>query len=69
MNFINSDKLKNSQLKKSFDEEYEKRRKGPYGTPVATQMGMTKIILRAGGFKQYAPPRAPTGMYFYLKKK
>ncbi len=69
MNFLNSDKLKNSQLKQSFDKEYEKRKKGPYGTPVATQMGMTQIMIRACGFKQYAPPTAPTGTYFYLKKK
>ena len=49
MNFLNSDELKDSQLKESFDKEYEKRKKGPYGTPVNTQMGMTQIIIRACG--------------------
>ena len=69
MNFLNLDELKISQLKQSFIEEYRNRLKGPYGTPVATEMGMTQLIMRAAGFKQYTPPSNPTGTYFYLKKK
>jgi len=72
MNFFETDMFKNTPFKQSFDQEYERRKGAPgrfYGPPLAAQMGMTQIIMKACEFKQYNAPSIPTGSYFYLKRK
>jgi len=70
-NLLNSDKWKNSDLKKSFDLEFDKRRKTKnnyYGGKYASSI-MYQLIMKSLGFKMYEPDSSPSGLSYYLKEK
>ena len=68
---FNSDKWKDSELKKSFDLEYVRRKTAggnKYGG-TACIGPMYQLVMQSCGFKLYAPPTAPAGISYYLAEK
>ena len=68
---FNSDKWNDSELKKSFDLEYVRRKTtggNKYGG-TACIGPMYQLVMQSCGFKLYAPPTAPAGISYYLAEK
>ena len=66
-----SDKWKDSQLKKSFDVEYARRKTSggnKYGG-TACDGPMYQLVMKSCGFDLYTPPTAPAGVAYYLSEK
>lgn len=68
---FNSDKWKDSELKKSFDVEYARRKLAggnKYGG--LDSIGpMYQLVMNSCGFPVYSPPSAPAGIAYYLREK
>ena len=69
---FNSDKWKDSELKKSFDLEYVRRKTAggnKYGG-TACIGPMYQLVMKSCGFPLYSPPSAPAGIaYYFVEKK
>jgi hypothetical protein len=68
---FNSDKWKDSELKKSFDMEYARRKTtggNKYGG-TACMGPMYQLVMKSCGFDLYTPPTAPAGIAYYLEEK
>ena len=68
---FNSDKWKDSELKKSLDFEYKRRKEtgGNHYGGLDSIGPMYQLVMKSCGFPIYSPPSTPTGIAYYLVEK